>query len=59
MVTILTVLKSMAKANDSNIGFAEYVRKKYPGVDEGVITMVQDVLEHPKVAPKVGEQLHG
>jgi transcriptional regulator with XRE-family HTH domain len=59
VVTILTVLKSMAKANDSNIGFAEYVRRKYPGVDEDTITMVQDVLEHPKVAAKVGEQPHG
>jgi transcriptional regulator with XRE-family HTH domain len=59
VVAILTILKSMAKANDSNIGFAEYVCKKYPGVDEDVITMVQDLLEHPKVAPKVGEQPHG
>jgi transcriptional regulator with XRE-family HTH domain len=59
VVTILTVLKSMAKANDSNIGFAEYVRRKYPEVDEDTITMVQDLLEHPKVAPKVGEQPHG
>jgi transcriptional regulator with XRE-family HTH domain len=59
VVTILTIMKSMAKANDSNIGFAEYVRKKYPGVDEDVTTMVQDLLEHPKAAPKVGEQPHG
>jgi transcriptional regulator with XRE-family HTH domain len=59
VVTVLTVLKSMAKANDSNIGFAEYVRRKYPEVDEATITMIQDLLEHPKVAPKVGEQPHG
>jgi len=59
VVTILTVLKSMAKANDSNIGFAEYVRRKYAEVDEDTITMIQDMLEHPKVAPKVGEQPHG
>jgi len=59
VVTILTVLKSMARANDSNIGFAEYIRRKYPGVDEDTITMIQDLLEHPKVAPKVGEQPHG
>jgi transcriptional regulator with XRE-family HTH domain len=52
-ITILTVLKSMAKVNDSNIGFAEYVRKKYPEVDEDTITMIEDVLEHPKVAPKL------
>jgi transcriptional regulator with XRE-family HTH domain len=53
VITVLTVLKSMAKANDSNIGFAEYVRRKYPEVDEDTITMIQDVLEHPKVAPKL------
>jgi transcriptional regulator with XRE-family HTH domain len=47
VVTILTIMKSMARANNSNIGFAEYVRKKYPGVDEDTITMIQDILEHP------------
>ena len=45
VITILTVLKSMAKANDSNIGFAEYVRRKYPEVDEDTITRVQEMLE--------------
>jgi len=44
-VNILSVLKSMARANDS--GFAEYARRKYPGVDEDTITMIQDILEHP------------
>jgi len=48
-----------AKTNDSNIGFAEYVHRKYPGVDEDIITMIQDILEHPKVAPKVGERPRG
>ena len=56
VVAILTILKSMAKTNDSNIDFAEYVRRKYPEVDEDTITMIEDILEHPKVAPKVGEQ---
>ena len=41
VVTILTVMKSMARANRSDIGFAEYVRKKYPAIDEDVITMVK------------------
>ena len=59
VVTILTIMKSMARANDSNIGFAEYVRRKYPQVDEDTITMIQDILEHPKVAPKVGERPDG
>ncbi len=47
VITVLTVLKSMAKANDSNIGFAEYVRRKYPEVNEDTITMIQNILEHP------------
>jgi hypothetical protein len=47
VVTILTIMKSMARANDSNIGFAEYVRRKYPEVDEDTITMIQNILEHP------------
>jgi transcriptional regulator with XRE-family HTH domain len=59
VVTILTVMKSMAKAGDSDVSFAEFVRRKYPGVDEDTITMVQDLLEHPKAAAKVGEQPHG
>lgn len=58
-VNILSILKSMAKTNDSNIGFAEYARRKYPAVDEDTITMIEDILEHPKVAPKVGERPRG
>jgi transcriptional regulator with XRE-family HTH domain len=53
VITVLTILKSMAKTNDSNIGFAEYVRRKYPEVDEDTITMIEDILEHLKVAPKL------
>jgi len=53
VITVLTVLKSIAKANDGNIELREYVRRKYPEVDEDTITMIQDVLEHPKVAPKL------
>jgi transcriptional regulator with XRE-family HTH domain len=53
VVTILTVFKSLAKTNDSNIGFAEYVRRKYPEVEEDTITMIKDILEHPKVATKL------
>jgi len=46
VVAVLTILKSM------NItltpGFAEYVHRKYPKVDDDVITMIEDILEHPK-----------
>jgi len=45
VISILGILKSMAKSN--NESFAEYVHRKYPEVDEDIITMVQDVLEHP------------
>ena len=46
-VNILSVLKSMARGSDPDTSFAEYVHRKYPGVDEDVITMIQDVLERP------------
>ncbi|MBA7583243.1 hypothetical protein ES708_25184 [subsurface metagenome] len=45
-VAILSVLKIMARG--SNESFAEYVHMKYPEVNEDVITMIQDVLEHPQ-----------
>ncbi len=48
VVTILSILKSIAKANGYNIEFAEYVHRKYPQVDEDTITMIQDVLERPQ-----------
>ena len=51
VVAILSVLKSMSremtKGSDSNIGFAEYVHKRYPELDEDTITMMEDILEHP------------
>jgi len=47
LVTILTMLKSVIRGN-SNIGFREYIHRKYPQVDEDVITMIEDMLEHPE-----------
>lgn len=47
VVAILSILKSMTKGSDCDIGFAQYVRTKYPGVDEDIITMIEDILEHP------------
>lgn len=46
-VNILSVLKSMARGSDSDTSFAEYVHRKYPGVDEDVLIMMEDILEHP------------
>lgn len=47
VIAILTILKSIDRANGHNISFAEYVHRKYPQVDEDSITMIQDILEHP------------
>jgi len=51
VVAMLILIKSVAVAKSIrsgyNIGFAEYVRRNYPQVDEDIITMVKDILEHP------------
>ena len=47
VVTILSVMKGMAKGSNCDIDFAEYARRKYPEVDDDIITMVKDILEHP------------
>ncbi len=51
VVAMLTFIKSVAVARSIrsgyNIGFAEYVRRNYPEADEDIITMIQDLLEHP------------
>lgn len=50
VISILTILKSIAKASVYDLSFAEYVRRKYPQADEDIIIMAQDVLEHPQRA---------
>jgi transcriptional regulator with XRE-family HTH domain len=47
VIAILSVLKTMAKGNDAEIGFADYIRRKYPEVEEDIITMMKDLLDHP------------
>ncbi len=47
VVAILSIFKSMAKGGQCNIEFREYAHSKYPEVDEDVITMIEDILEHP------------
>ena len=47
VIGILSILKSIAKGIEGNIGFREYARRKYPELDEDVITMMEDILEHP------------
>ena len=47
VVAILSIMKTMARGNDCAIGFADYIHKKYPGVDEDIITMIKDLLDNP------------
>lgn len=47
VIGILAILKSIAGGNDFNIGFAEYAHRKYPQVDEDLVIMIEDILEHP------------
>lgn len=47
VVAILSVMKTMARGNDYDIGLADYIHKKYPGVDEDIITMIEDLLDNP------------
>jgi transcriptional regulator with XRE-family HTH domain len=45
VVTILILLKGMAKGMDHNLGFAEYARRKYPRVRDDTIARAQEMLE--------------
>jgi len=47
VVGILSVLKSIAQAHSKLPEFREYAHRKYPQLDEDIITMVEDTLEHP------------
>jgi len=47
VIGILSILKSMAMGCQCDIEFAEYAHRKYPEVDEDIITMIEDILEHP------------
>lgn len=47
VLAILTILKSIARGSDCNIGFAEYIHRNYPEVDKDIITIVEDILKHP------------
>ena len=54
VIGILSILKSIAtgiaqehSGTDCNIEFAEYARRKYPELDEDIITMIENIIEHP------------
>ena len=47
VVAILTVIKSVARRSGCN-SFAEYIHRNYPHVADDIITMIEDILEHPE-----------
>lgn len=48
VIGILSILKSMAQAKTELPEFRDYARRKYPNIDGDVITMIEDILEHPQ-----------
>jgi len=48
VIGILSVLKSLVAEGLYNVEFAEYARRKYPELDEDIITMIKDIIEHPR-----------
>lgn len=49
---ILAILKGMAKRNDCNIGSAEYAHRKYPELDEDIMTMIETYNKANKASAK-------
>ena len=47
VIALLTILKSAAKSYQCNVEFAEYAHRRYPKLDEDLITMIEDILKHP------------
>jgi len=60
VVGILSVLKSVAEAHSKVLSdcpeFREYAHRKYPQIDEDIITMVEDLLKHPPKGAKGQKQ---
>ncbi|MBA7668527.1 hypothetical protein ES703_76639 [subsurface metagenome] len=44
VIGIFSILKSIARGSGSNIGFAEYIHRNYPQLDEDIITMIEDII---------------
>jgi len=45
VVTILSIFKSLAKGISCDIEFREYAHRKYPQLNEDIITMIEDLIE--------------
>ena len=55
IIGILFVLKSIAQGYSKVPDwpeFGEYARRKYPDLDEDIITMIEDIIKHPPGAKK-------
>ena len=46
-VELFTFAGFLSPQPSEEVGFAEYVHRNYPQVDEDVIKMIEDILEHP------------
>ena len=47
VIGMLSSSKSMAKGYQRNIESAKYAHRKYPELDEDIITMIDDLMKHP------------
>ena len=47
LIVMVSMLKSVAQAKTDWPEFREYAHRKYPGVDEDIITMIEDILRRP------------
>jgi len=47
VIGIFTILKNMTKGS-SNVEFREYAHRKYPELDEDIVTMIEDIIKHPQ-----------
>ncbi|MBA7518072.1 hypothetical protein ES705_10138 [subsurface metagenome] len=48
VIAILSIFKSMARGSGCNIEFAEYAHRKYPELDEDIITMIEDLIKRQR-----------
>ena len=48
VIAILSIFKIMTKGSGCDIGFAEYAHRKYPELDEDIMTMIADLIERQR-----------
>lgn len=47
IIAIHNILKRFARDYQFNLDFTEYAHRRYPELDKDIITMIEDMLEHP------------